>query len=212
MKYFRFFSYSVVASAIVILVSGCLFGFGQKSYVDVKYFDLDTPPRMKLQNVQLRILPLQSTEPVKFKMVYCGTDCEMIVDDYNKWVQPPCLLLTRYLQGAFEQKSIDAENAELSFSGNIFRFRIDLRDNTASLGVNYVIRTSPNGVIRGVYRKSSVFNCKFKKQGPKYFAAAMSDCARQLAVAIEKDVKALLKYKNGERKKLEAKAGKQEAK
>lgn len=195
-RYFRIFSFFIVASAMVILVSGCLFGFGQKSYVDVKYFDLDTPPRMKLENVQLKILPLQSTEPVKFKMVYCGTDCEMIVDDYNKWVQPPCLLLTRYLQGAFEQKGIGAESAELSFSGNIFRFRIDLRNNTASLGVNYVVKTAPNGVIRSVYRNSSVFNCKFKKQGPKYFAAAMSDCARQLALAIEKDVKALQEHKD----------------
>ena len=204
-KYFRLFSFFIAASAIVILVSGCLFGFGQKSYVDVKYFDLDTPPRMKLENVQLKILPLQSTEPVKFKMVYCGTDCEMIVDDYNKWVQPPCLLLTRYLQGAFEQKGIGAESAELSFSGNIFRFRIDLRNNTASLGVNYVVRTAPNGVIRSVYRNSSVFNCKFKKQGPKYFAAAMSDCARQLAVAIEKDVKALQRHKDKQMHKQEQK-------
>ena len=161
---------------------------------------------MKLSNAQLRILPLQSTEPVKFKMVYCGTDCEMIVDDYNKWVQPPCLLLTRYLQGAFEQKGISAESAELSFSGNIFRFRIDLRNNTASLGVNYVVKTSPNGVVRSVYRSSSVFNCKFKKQGPKYFAAAMSDCARQLAIAIEKDVQALQNHKiKQERKKAEEK-------
>ncbi|MDD5727126.1 MAG: hypothetical protein PHV59_01060 [Victivallales bacterium] len=190
-KYFRFLFLLFSAVLLTLGAAGCLFGFGQQSYVEVKYFDLDTPPRVKLQNAQIKILPLNSTEPVKFKMVYCNADCEMIMDDYNKWVQPPALLLTRYLQGAFEQQGISRESSELVFSGEIFRFRIDLRNSTASLGVNYAVTSQPDGTVRQLYRNSVVFTCKFKKQGPQYFAAAMSECARQLVFAVERDIKNL---------------------
>jgi uncharacterized lipoprotein YmbA len=179
-----------VSAGIICLFGGCLSGFS-KPYVAVKYYDLATPPQITLTQTQVKILPLESTEPAKYKMIYQGKDNEVILDDYNKWIQPPSLLITRYLQSAFKQSGTSSENPVLFISGNVFMFKIDLQTNTASLGVNYVIKGEPDDVIKPISRNSTVFYCKFKKQGPNYFVRAMSECAGQLLAVIAKDIKSI---------------------
>lgn len=178
-------------AGIIILLSGCLFGFSDQPYVAVKYYDLANPPQITLTQNQVKVLAFDSTEPAKYKMIYRGKNNEVILDDYNKWIQPPCLLLTRYLQSAFKQSGNPPQDSVLLVSGNLFMFKIDLETNTASLGVNYVIKGNPDNIIKPIFRSSTVFSCKFKKEGPSYFVQAMSDCAKQLALAIEKDLKSI---------------------
>jgi hypothetical protein len=134
-------------------------------------------------------------------MVYRDSDGRMLVDDYNKWIQPPSLLLTRYLQSAFKQDGISSETPELIISGNIFMFRIDLQKNTASLGINYVIKTSDDDTVKITFKNSTVFSRKFEKQGPEYFVAALSECAGELVSALEKDIKKIQLHRLSEKKK-----------
>lgn len=186
------------AGVLLFLISGCLW---QKSYVAVKYYDLDTPHRIVLKKVQLKFMPLDSTESVKYKMVYRDANGQMLVDDYNKWIQPPSLLLTRYLQSAFKQDDVICGLQEIIISGNIFMFRIDLQKNIASLGVNYVIKTSCNDTVQAVFKNSTVFSSKFEKRGSQYFVKALSECAGKLVLAIEKDIKKIQVYRLSEEKK-----------
>jgi len=190
-----------VTGILLLFVNGCLWGLGQKSYVAVKYYDLDTPTQIVLKNVQVKFFPLSSTEPVKYKMVYRDADGQMLIDDYNKWIQPPSLLLTRYIQSAFKQDGITSETPELILLGNIFMFRIDLQKNTASLGVNYVIDTSDDDTIKVAFKNSIVFTRKFEKQGPEYFVKAMNECARELILTIEKDIKKVQLHRLSEKEK-----------
>lgn len=185
----QLFCLAAVPAGIISLLGGCLFGFSEKPYVAVKYYDLATPPQITLTQNQVRILPFDSTEPAKYKMIYRDQNNEIIMDDYNKWIQPPCLMITRYLQSAFKQSGNPPEDSVLLISGNVFMFRIDLQTNTASLGVNYVIKGTPDNIIKPISRNSTIFSSKFEKQGPTYFVQAMSECAGQLAAAIEKDLK-----------------------
>ncbi|MDD5597941.1 MAG: hypothetical protein PHV82_08355 [Victivallaceae bacterium] len=178
-------------AGMIVLFGGCLFGFSEKPYVAVKYYDLANPPQILLTGNQVNILAFDSTEPAKYKMIYRGKNNEMIMDDYNKWIQPPCLLLTRYLQSAFKQSGPLPKDSVLLISGNVFMFRIDLQTNTASLGVNYVIKGTPDNIIRPISRNSIVFSSKFEKQGPIYFVRAMSECAGQLVSALDKDIKSI---------------------
>ena len=178
-----------ITGVLLLFVNGCLWGLGGKSYIAVKYYDLDTPKQIALKDVQVQFLPLDSTEPAKYKMVYRDANGQMLVDEYNKWIQPPSLLLTRYLQSAFKQDGITSETPELIISGNIFMFRIDLQKNIASLGVSYAIKSSSDDTIIIAFKNSTVFSQKFEKQGPEYFVAALSKCAGKLILTLEKDIK-----------------------
>jgi len=194
--------YVVSCTGILLFVtSGCLWGLGQKPYTEVKYYDLATPPQIVLKNVQVKFAPFESTEPANYKMVYRTSDCQMILDDYNKWIQPPPLLLTRYSQGAFKQDGITSESGELIVSGNIFMFRIDLQKNTASIGIHYSINNSICDTEKLLFQNTTTFSHKFKKQGPQYFVKAMSQCANDMILTIEKDIKKIEKNKLTENKK-----------
>lgn len=194
------FYISSISGILIFFLTGCL-DLGQKPYTEVKYYDLANPTQIVLKNVQVSFIPLDSTEPTKFKMVYHDANCQMLVDDYNKWIQTPALLLTRYLQSAFKQSGIASEKCELIISGSIFMFRIDLQKNTASLGVNYVIKTCFDDTEKVVFKNSTVFSRKFNKQTPGDFVRAMSKCAGDLTKAIQKDIEKIQKHKLVENKK-----------
>jgi len=200
-KLFKLFYFSLIAGMLAFFTTGCLWGLGQQPYTAVKYYDLATPPQIVLKKVQVKFVPLDSTEPAKYKMVYRDSDCQMILDDYNKWIQPPSLLITRYLQGAFKQNGITSKGSELIISGNIFMFRIDLQKNIASLGVNYIIKTSLDDTEKVVFKNSTVFKQKFKKQSPENFVKAMSKCANDLVTTIQKDIEKIKQHKLTEKKK-----------
>jgi hypothetical protein len=199
-KLLQLFYVLSITGILLLFVNGCLWGLGQKPYTAVNYYDLATPPQIVLKKVQAKFIPLASTEPAKYKMVYRDSDCRMILDDYNKWIQPPAMLITRYLQGAFKQNGITPKGSELIISGNIFMFRIDLQKNTASLGVNYVIKTSLDDVDKVVFQNSTVFSHKFAKQAPENFVKAMSKCADDLVITIQKNIEKIQQHKQTEKK------------
>lgn len=193
-KLLRLFYFLSITGVILLSAAGCMSLLEQQPYIPVKYYDLDTPPEIVLKNIQVRFIPLNSTEPVKYKMVYHDTDCEVVIDDYNKWVQPPCLMLTRYLQSAFKQSSIASSDSELVVSGNIFMFKIDLLTNKVSLGVSYNIKSSSDDTIKTILRNSSIFTSKLETQGPRYFVCAMNQCARELVLLIAKDIRKIQQH------------------
>ena len=188
--------YVVSCSGILLFVTGgCFWGLNQQPYTAVKYYDLATPPQVSLNKVQVKFIPFESTEPANYKMVYRNADCQIIIDDYNKWIQPPPLMLTRYLQGAFKQNGITSESCELIISGNIFMFRIDLQKNTVSLGISYSIKSSVCDTEKLLFQNSTTFTHKFKKQGPQYFVKAMSECAGDMIMTLEKNIAEIEKSK-----------------
>ncbi len=193
-----------ITGAVLLFATGCMSLFKQQPYVAVKYYDLGTPPEITLEKVQIKFIPFNSTEPVKYKMVYHDTNCEVVIDDYNKWIQPPCLLLTRYLQSAFKQNGITSEDSELIISGNIFMFRIDLLNNKVSLGVSYVIKKSSDDMITTTLRNSNIFSSKLKAQGPENFVRAMNKCARELVLLIAKDIKKIQQHNSAKEKQAAA--------
>ena len=70
----RVFCLLSAPAAIIVLLGGCLFGFSEKPYVAVKYYDLANPPQILLTKNQVKILAFDSTEPAKYKMdkfLYC---------------------------------------------------------------------------------------------------------------------------------------------
>jgi uncharacterized lipoprotein YmbA len=189
------FCFLAASTFAILYMSGCMSLFKQQPYVAVKYYDLDSPTPIELKNIQVEFLQFNSTEPVKYKMVYHNSNYEVVVDDYNKWIQPPSLLLTRYLQSSFQQHCIsDPKVARLIISGNIFMYKIDLKNKKVFLGVSYVIKSTSENILRTLARNSSIFSCEIKQQNPQEFVSAMSKCAAQLTTAIDESIKNIHRY------------------
>ncbi|MFA7230121.1 MAG: ABC-type transport auxiliary lipoprotein family protein [Victivallaceae bacterium] len=176
-----------VALTMVVSLSGCL--FPQEPYKEVKYYDLQSPKITLPSDISVRIALFKAMESAKYKMVYRDAECQVLVDEYNKWIQPPEFLITRYLEAAFshEASSLD-KKTEFSISGTLYMFSLDLKDKTAALGVNYEIRRSVMGSEILLVKNSIVFRSQVKDENAAAFAMAMSQSAKKLAEALREEL------------------------
>jgi uncharacterized lipoprotein YmbA len=173
-------------------LSGCF--FQSAPYQEVKYYDLNEPPKLSCSKVFVKFMLFKLTEPVKYKMVYNDKDCRVLVDDYNKWIQPPGFMLTRYLENAFSNlKTSEASKVEYLISGTIFKFRINLKTMQASLGASYKIKKQAEGKDQLLTMNSITFAAPIKVESPSGFAEAMSNCAAQFASELANQIKLLQK-------------------
>jgi uncharacterized lipoprotein YmbA len=180
------------ALTIAFTFSGCF--FQSAPYKEVKYYDLSEPPKLSCDKVFIKFMLFKLTEPVKYKMVYNDKDCRVLVDDYNKWIQPPGFMLTRYLENAFSAtKTSKATKVEYLISGTIFKFRINLKSMQASLGASYKIKKEAQGKDQLLTMNSITFTAPIKVESPSGFAEAMSNCASQFARELAHQVKLLQK-------------------
>ncbi|QSH40807.1 ABC-type transport auxiliary lipoprotein family protein [Lentisphaerota bacterium ZTH] len=178
--------------SLLPLFTGCL--FGNQPYSEVQYYDLGNPVQTAPANVFVKFMLFSTTEPVKYKMVYRDKNNRILIDDYNKWVQPPGFLITRYCQAAFRQNKYDQKpRIEFIVSGTIYMFKIDLRESKASLGVTYNVDRKLMGADKFLSQNSLVFTAPIEQENPSGFADAMSKCAAQLAAKISQDLVELRK-------------------
>jgi hypothetical protein len=199
-----------MAATISALVSGCM--FEPEPYRPVHYYDLKTPWKVCPEGVDVDVQLFRMEAPSKYKMLYRADSTKVLVDDYNKWTQPPGFMLTRYLQSAFSSDTNPEKLGNIVFvmTGSIFTFEIDLEKSQAVLGVKYELKRKRDGKI--LIDKSRVFYEKFpdsKKLSPEIFANAMSDAATQFVKKLRGEIisikdqekQALLKEKEKIRKK-----------
>jgi uncharacterized lipoprotein YmbA len=186
---------SIVFSAAPL--TGCL--FREAPYNEVGYFDLSNPEKILPDGAVVKVNILKNIESGKYKMVYRNGESRVMVDEYNKWVQPPDLMLSRYLQAAFSNDKIASEGsakAEFEVSGAVFMFMIDLKSKKASLGVYYRITRNQSSSEIEMLNNSCVLTSNFEKENPADFAKSMSVCAELLAKRLKVDIDFLMKKEN----------------
>jgi uncharacterized lipoprotein YmbA len=189
-------SVGVLAVSAAALLTGCIFSV---PYKEVGYYDLNSPEKPLSDGTRVKVNIFKNIETGKFKMVYRDGESRVIVDDYNKWVQTPDLMVSRYLQAAFSNDKITTEEqgaSEFVISGTVFIFAIDLKSRKTSLGVSYKITANQSGSEKEVLSNSCVLTSAFEKDDPADFARAMSMCAELLAKRLKADIDYLMKKEN----------------
>ncbi len=189
-------NYGIAALLFVAIVplSGCMF---YEPFKTVQYFDLQTPSPIITDDSLVKVEVFSSTETGKYKMVYTEDDCRVVIDDYNKWLQPPGVTLSRYIQTAFSNNSTQPKTFEFNVSGNVFLYKIDLKNKLASLGVLYKIAMVKGGGETELINHSCILTSSFQNNDdPADFAKAMSDCAKLLACRIKADIEYLKQNSN----------------
>ena len=189
-------SVGLLAVSAAALLTGCIFSV---PYKEVGYYDLNSPEKPLSDGTRVKVNIFKNIETGKFKMVYRDGESRVIVDDYNKWVQTPDLMVSRYLQAAFSNDKVTTEEqgaSEFVISGTVFMFAIDLKSRKTSLGVSYKITANQSGSEKEALSNSCVLTSAFEKDDPADFARAMSMCAELLAKRLKADIDYLIKKEN----------------
>lgn len=198
----KFFLPAAAAALSSFFMTGCL--FPAQSYNEVAYYDLSTIRLDMSENPPILVDLFQSAESLRANMTYLTNENRVLVDSYNRWIQQPEYLVTRYLRTAFSTNQPSIQEAAsfrralpngIRISGSVFSMRIDLKRREALLGVNYLIRLVADGENALTLSNSCVFSARYHNESPTDFAAAMSEAAEKLALQIQNEIHVLQKQK-----------------
>ena len=171
--------YIVLGGISAVFMGGCGI-FSEPSYTVTRNYDLESPPVLNTPGYDVMILPFASETAGRYKMV-TRSGVELYQDEYNRWTQPPALLLTRYLRMALSDNGNTHQKVlpVYEISGTVLTFEADLKTYTAILCVRYSIMERRTGKIvrNGVLRYNIPMNKKDTL--PIAFAHAMSDAAKK---------------------------------
>ena len=161
----------------IMLLCGCsLLSTPDQSAIE--YFDLARPE--KTVSVPIDVEPFASFSGESRRMVRRTDEFSIRGSNFDKWLQSPGGMLTRYLRIAFRNEIGESilKNADpVIVRGEVLIFEVN--KGFAELGVRYHLR----------YRKASwiktvLIREKLDRRGPEAFARAMSRAANRFAQTI----------------------------
>ena len=184
------------ASAVIALYctgcSGWLLG-GEK-YTPVQYYGLAAPEALAYQGVSIHVYFIKTLSSSSTRMQYRCSDYSILVDEYNKWIDPPESMLSQFLQVAFSNdagKQVDSTRNTYVMSGTITSFEINLHKKQVALGMDYKLVAEADDSFFS--ESSRLVTHEFTDASPEAFASAISAAARTLSTTIMQDAIAIEK-------------------
>jgi uncharacterized lipoprotein YmbA len=187
---------AILSGLIVAFISGGCSLFPSQPYKEVYSFDIGNPKPWGSKDFELAVKTFKNESACKGKMLYREQKCQILIDDYNLWAQPPGFMLTRYIQMAFDStvnsRDDDRDKIQVFYiKGNILAFEIDFDDQVARLSVVYeILRFKNNKAVAGGTR---TFTAKYSEKSAEAFALAMSECAAHLVEHLNKEITETIK-------------------
>lgn len=181
----RKIQYCILAVCAAMLSGGCGI-FSTPTYVPVRSYDLSLPAKVSVNGYRVVVQPFTSEAAAKYKMV-TRSGVEIFRDEYNRWVQTPAVMLTRYLRMALIGDGIASRKnlPVYELSGVVLTFETDQATSTSLLCVRYTITDQKTGAeLRSGLLRYAVPLDK-QKTTPEAFAAAMSTAAGKLAADLK---------------------------
>ncbi len=168
----RFALTAVVSS--VMLLCGCSL-MTTPSQSSIEYYDLVRPE--KIDSVPVNVEQFASFSGERQRMISRKDETAIKSSDFNKWLQSPGSMLTRYLLLTFRNdtgENILKNSDPVNVRGEVLVFEVN--GGYAELGVRYHIR----------YRKVSLTKTvlireKLERRGAEAFSLAMSRAASRFA-------------------------------
>lgn len=183
-----YMSRSLIICLLSLITSGCV--FTTEPYRLVKYHDLGNPDIIDTTGYSVKILPFDMSGPYKHKMIYRTDKNELSNSEYNRWVQSPEIMLTRYLKIAFGGTPADKrKEPEFTLSGTILSFEADMTEKKAVLTVEYeIIRSDSKKILQTACLS---FSSDLSDTTPRTFADAMTKTSQKFAEKLNNELKTL---------------------
>ncbi|MEA4863041.1 MAG: hypothetical protein AB7F40_03145 [Victivallaceae bacterium] len=162
-----------------LAAAGCIWS----DYHETRYYDMQSPEPLPALRSPVTVGVFANATPVRQRMLFSRGDGEVVVDEYNRFVQPPDQMLVRYLSIAFGSQNDTQANAPvIAINGRIFMFEFDLAKNEARCGVDYTMELRrPDGIVEPIRTESVIFRSEASSADPDVVARAFSRCLMQLA-------------------------------
>lgn len=172
-KIYSCFALPMTVSGVMLLCGCALMSAPAQS--SIEYFDLVRPE--KIDSVPINVEQFASFSGERQRMIRRKNETSIQSSDFNKWLQSPGSMLTRYLLLTFRNDTGEniLKNADpVTVRGEILVFEVN-KDH-AELGVRYHMR----------YRKVSLTKTvlireKLEHRGAEAFSLAMSRAANRFA-------------------------------
>ena len=177
---FQLFAGSAVIAAAVFSC-GCSL-LSEPRQTRIAYYDLKPPEKLSSLPVEVEQFVTFSGE--RQRMLRRKHDTSVVSSDFNKWMQSPGSLLTRYLRLTFRRNlsdpSYSGEQAVV-IRGEVLIFEIC--GGNAVLGVRYQLKYD-----RQTYSKTVVIKEKMSSDCAEAFAEAMSKAASRFAGTVAAEI------------------------
>lgn len=173
----------VLCLIMIVISSSCV--FSTNTFRPVRYYDLGGTEVINDGGPYVRFLKFSVDGPYKTKMFFRTTANQLRVDDYNKWVQTPSVMLKRYLKLVFRAKPHGSENPQYSMELSILSFEADELTRHAVLIVEYKIINLRNKN-KKIFVKS--FSSKMENMKAEDFVQAMSKISANFADELKSEM------------------------
>lgn len=173
---------------IIVAINGCGV-LSKEPYRQIKYYDIGQPAKLAAGNYNIDIAMFTTTGPYRSKMIYRTEGCRLHFDEYNKWVQAPNIMLSRFLQEAFVNDMDSHSTVSYKVVGELIGFNINLDKQNVSITVEYEIYDTKLDKL--VLHKTLTLNKNFQENTPKQFAQAFNTVCNQLAQKINLSLQTL---------------------
>lgn len=177
---------AVLFISVIFYTGGCL--FPKNHYTPIKYYGLQVTRQKTPVSTMLKIGSIASVGITSPKMTFQTGQCQILIDEYHRWINVPAVMITTALQNSFsgieEKNSFNKKKSTYTLTGTIFKFIADVDNKTTTLGITYRISNA-----QGKFIEDSVtFNIPVKKVDAESYALAMSKAVEKLAERINRTI------------------------
>ena len=175
-----------LCTLIMLALTGCV--FTPHTEYPESTFDLKAAATVKTQDFFI-LSTISNQTPARTKFYYRNTENSVQLDHYRNWVQPPELLLKRYLLNKFPYQST-AGKKPVEAKLSIIAFEFDLAASEAVLAFNYTLRNTVKKSLGNITIRQ-----KFAQPGAAPMVEAMDKAAAAAADKLESEMKKFLTQK-----------------
>jgi len=178
--------YSAIILVLAMpLLGGCFF----ETYHETQTFDLEQAKPCCPEKVVVEVKDFENLSGAGLKMRYRTEQYRIVIDGYNKWVQSPDIMVSRYFMTAFSQPGSNMlDDRSYILSGTLNSFEINLTTKTVSVQITCQLKERKTGDIK--LRKELSATAFFKQDSPVEFAEAASKAVRELADKLSVEIAA----------------------
>ena len=168
--------FGFLGSLLLLTLTGCVLT-PHTDYPE-RTFDLQTPAAVKAQDLFI-LSAISNQTPARTKFYYRTAGNSVQFDHYRTWVQPPELLLKRYLLNKFPYQS-NAGKKPVEVKISIIAFEFDLNSSEAVLSLNYTLRNAAKKTLGNMTIRE-----KFTQHTADSMVAAMDKAAAATAEKLD---------------------------
>lgn len=176
---------AIILMLAIPLLGGCFF----ETYHETQTFDLEQAKPCCPEKTVIEVKDFENLSGAGLKMRYRTEQYRIVIDGYNKWVQSPDTMISRYFMAAFSQPGGNMlDERSYILSGTLNSFEINLTTKTVSVQITCQLKERKTGNIRLLKELSA--SASFKQDSPVEFAEAASKAVRELTEKLSAEIAA----------------------